>query len=329
MDDLAQFFTDFDDVLERNIAVAVSGGPDSMALCAALCAYLDKRERDTRVYVYTVNHNLREEAQEEADAVGRFFSGYARVIHKSLSWERDGELSGARMQESARAARYDLMAAEMDVLGLTHLFLGHHQDDQAETFLFRLAKGSGLDGLAGMAVRHKFGDVTLCRPFLGVPKTDLVDYCVRLGITYFSDRSNYDPSYARVRLRQSMAILKDEGLSAKRISRLCQRVRRARLALEYYAEDAFTVCVLEEHKDRIVFNFKLLQSLQEEIFFRVIDIAVKRISIRKGYGVRQAKLERLCHELLGVDCFRKQTLGGVVFEVLPDEERLVLEAEKP
>ncbi len=152
-----------------------------------------------------------------------------RVPHATLVWE--GEKPAARLQERAREARYDLLTAEARRVGAGVIVTAHHLDDQAETVLFRLMRGSGLAGLAGMAARTRRGEVEIARPLLGLGKAELVAFCEARGLAYVSDPSNENPRFARPRLRRLAGALAAEGLDAPALARLARRAAVAEAAL--------------------------------------------------------------------------------------------------
>ena len=212
------------------IAAGVSGGPDSMALCFALSAWCAAHRPDITLHALTVDHGLRPDSTQEAQHVQEKLACLSNVSHHILTWDH-AEKPASRIQERARTARYDLMRAYMQAHDIRHLFLGHHMDDQAETFLLRLSSGSGLDGLSCMAHRQgRAPDFIVCRPLLGMCKTDILSFCDAHNIAFIHDPSNESAAFARVRLRRSMDILAAEGLSSKRLGvtamRLARRVRR-------------------------------------------------------------------------------------------------------
>jgi tRNA(Ile)-lysidine synthase len=296
---------------QNAVCVGVSGGADSFALCFALSRYFSAR--GVTVHAITVDHGLRPEAADEARHVGLVLSALPNVHHVTLRWNF-AEKPSSRVQEQARNARYDLMMGYMEKHSISHLFLGHHMDDQAETFLFRLAKGSGLDGLACMPFIQKRDAVFLCRPMLGISKDTIVSFCGEEGINFVEDPSNNDDKYARVRLRASMDILAHEGLTSARLAQAALRMGRARAALDRMADKAYenTTILVDTH--RIVFDFNLLKLNDKEVVLRVAVKAITHLSEKKDYGVRMNKVERLCEDLLVDDTFRKQTLGGVIFD---------------
>lgn len=303
------------------IAVAVSGGGDSMALCHAL-----SRGFDGHVYAYTVDHALRSESAEEALFVGRALGALSNVTHRILTWEHE-QKPNARVQEQARFARYDLMHQAMKQDGCVHLFLGHHMDDQAETFLFRLAKGSGLDGLACMKAVQPHEAFLHCRPLLTRGKDDLLQYCRANSIEYVEDPSNENAKYTRVRLRSAMDVLAAEGLTPKRLSVTAARMARAREALDNIAQKSYDLCLDKGDSSCIVFNFKSLVVNEKEVFMRVILIAMSALCNGDGYGARREKIEALCEDLMKPEAFRKRTLGGLVFERDDKKDLLFLTKE--
>lgn len=298
----------FHDILSRKaVAVAVSGGPDSMAL-----AHMLSQAAQGKVHALTVDHGLRLESAQEAQQVGEWLKGWPRISHTVLRWA--GDKPQTKLQEEARHARYDLMAAYCAEHAISHLFLAHHQDDQAETFLLRLAAGSGLDGLCAMREGQAFGaELTLMRPLLSIPKEALVEYCQAHHIPFVQDPSNQSPRFARVRLRQGREILEQEGLSAKRLSTTAQRLQRAQSAMEFYTDQLWGDCVKNTDTKQIVLKYEVLIKAPEEIVFRVLERVFEYFQPDdKSYGPRMERIETIAQDLLRAGAFRKRTLGGVV-----------------
>ncbi len=297
------------DIGHYDIAVGVSGGADSMALCFAL-----SQMPHCNIHALTVDHGLREDAAAEALHVAEQLSCLKNVKHHILKWKHK-EKPNARVQELARFARYDLMQEYMRDQGIKYLFLGHHMDDQAETFLFRLAKGSGVDGLACMLDMQRMSDdFILCRPMLGVSKSEVIEFCRQQKIEFIDDPSNNSDDYARVRIRKSMGVLAAEGLTPKRLSVCAARHARARAALDKIASKAFDSNIMKINKERIVFNLSKLLSNPDEIILRVVIRAMNYLSDKDGYGARMDRVENLCYDLAMQKDFRKRTLGGIIFE---------------
>lgn len=182
------------------IAAGVSGGPDSMALILLLDAWA--RARSGSVLALTVDHGLRAESEVEARQVGAWLARRC-ISHVILNWEGAKPPSG--IQQAARQARYRLLTEACAARGILHLAVAHHQDDQAETILFRRERGSGPDGLAGMAALRSLGLVELLRPLLGWPKEALVATCGAFDQSFVDDPSNRAEHYARTALRRRLA----------------------------------------------------------------------------------------------------------------------------
>ncbi|GAB6053212.1 tRNA lysidine(34) synthetase TilS [Magnetospira thiophila] len=182
------------------LAVAVSGGADSLAL--ALLAEGWARQRGGSVLALTVDHRLRLDSTAEAERVGQILATRS-IAHAILPWRTEKPRHG--VQAAAREARYRLLGEACRTAGVLHLLLGHHQDDQAETLALRREAGSGPEGLAGMAALRETDWGRLLRPLLEVPATRLRATLRTLDQPWISDPSNRDRSFTRVRLRQDLS----------------------------------------------------------------------------------------------------------------------------
>lgn len=289
------------------VAAAVSGGADSMALAHLLAGWA--RDRDAHVHALTVDHGLRDEAAHEAARVAAWCAPLG-LPHLTLRWDEGGahRARAASAQAAARAARYRLMTRWCRDAGCSHLFLAHHADDQAETFLLRLARGSGVAGLAAMAPLAARDGVMLARPLLAMPKARLAAYCREIGQDWISDPSNDDALYGRVRFRNARGMLAREGLTTARLLATAGHMRRARAALDHYvgelldracAWDAFGV-------GRIALDD--LRRAPEEVGLRALA-AVLAAASGQVYPPRFERLLRL-YESLRAGPWRDATLHG-------------------
>ncbi len=181
------------------------------------------------VTALTVDHRLRPEAADEAAQVAGWL-GRRGIAHQTLV--RDGALPAGGVQAGARRARYGLLEGWCGEHGVLHLLTAHHREDQAETLLLRLARGSGLDGLAGMAAVVERGWCRVLRPFLAVPRDRLAATLRASGQDWLDDPSNRNPAFARTRLRGAAVTLAAEGLSPARLAATARSLARARAALE-------------------------------------------------------------------------------------------------
>ena len=195
------------------LAVAVSGGADSMALCLLAASWA--QGLGGSVTALTVDHGLRAAAAAEAAQVGDWLAARG-VAHKILCWQ--GAKPAADLQAAARLARYELLNDWCAQEAVLHLLLAHHQEDQAETLLLRLGRGSGVDGLSAMAPISVTKAGRLLRPLLGISRARLMAGLKAEGQSWIEDPSNEDVRFSRVRWRQLMPKLQAEGLNSERLA---------------------------------------------------------------------------------------------------------------
>lgn len=313
------------DIIGRHkaVAVAVSGGADSMALAHMLA----HAAQDTKIHALTVDHGLREESAYEARQVAGWLSHWPQTTHTILHWT--GEKPASRRMEAARTARYRLMAQYCIENEISFLGVAHHRDDQAETLLFRLAKGSGADGLSGMreTMPYTGTSVSLWRPLLRVSHDDLVSYCRAHGLSWIEDPSNADRRYARTRLREARGVLAAEGLTPTRLGMTAARLARAQDALDWTAGYFHEKALIVNDEGAISFSMPVLRDLPQEISLRIVREGV--LDIRpSAYGPRLAKLETLVSTLLGAQQDMRATLAGCLFEYRHSHAILKIRREK-
>jgi tRNA(Ile)-lysidine synthase len=212
----------------KALLIAVSGGPDSTALLLMATEWAKRGK--TRIEAATVDHGLRAESADEAKAVATL-CGRLGVGHCVLQWK--GPKPTSRLQERAREARYRLLVDHAKAIGADAVMTAHHADDQAETVLFRLLRGSGVAGLRGMDVTTARDGMTIARPLIGLRKHDLIAFANARGAPFIDDPSNVDPRFARTRLRALLANLVEEGLNAEALDRLARRARDTEEALAH------------------------------------------------------------------------------------------------
>jgi len=298
---------DFSYIADQSaIAVAVSGGGDSMALAHML----SRQYPDKRFHAITVDHGLRAESAAEAVQVGAWLAGLSNVTHIILRWE--GDKPQTRRMEAARDARYRLMVDYCRAHDLKILALAHHGDDQAETFFMRLVRGSGLDGLAGMrTTRTHGGALTLWRPLLKMRHSDLIEYCQTQGVNWVEDPTNNNPAYTRTRFRQLAGLLRDEGLSAARMAVTASRLARAQDALHELAGRLAAQARIDADDDRHVYDLNRLKGEPFELGVRVLKNAIDAL----GTGsARFDKIETVAQACLLNDADTRATLGGCIVE---------------
>lgn len=273
---------------EAALLVAVSGGPDSVALLALLAAWVQMPDRPV-LHAATIDHGLRPESAGEAAAVAALCATLG-IGHAILRWEGAKPASG--VQAEARRARYALLANEARRLGGATLVTAHTLDDQAETMLMRLAHGSGPSGLAGMRRRSEVNGVVLARPLLGLPKARLIATAEAHGLPFVRDPSNSDPRFERIRWRETMPVLAEQGLTAERLGRLAERMARLDEAAAQRAREVLAEAMLPHAAtdNGLRLCFSMLVSEPEEIALRVLGLALD-IVVPGGEG--HGRLERL------------------------------------
>ena len=286
----------------KSIGIAVSGGGDSIALLWLLTPWA--KANGVSVQVATVNHGLRAEAQAEAKFVADCCAGLG-VQHVILDWHGwDGR---GNTQASARDARCSLLAAWASAQALDAVVLGHTLDDQAETILLRLARGSGVDGLSGMAVETHLHAMRWIRPLLGLRRTDLRAYLVRHGKTWVDDPSNDNPAYDRVKVRKAMAILEPLGIDAARLTDTGFRMSLARTALAIYAQEAAGRHIRQQSGDVMMDRAGML-SLPYETQLRLAAAAICWVS----GSVYRPRLLALQEAWANATTGRRHTLQGAL-----------------
>lgn len=191
-----------------HVAVAVSGGADSLSLAHFLKGWSERSP--CRLTALVVDHKLRAESTVEAHHV-RDLLVRVGIATEILTW--DGIKPQAAIQEKAREARYSLLTSWCKANKVNHLFLGHHLDDQLETFLMRLSRGQGLYSLAAMQPVSDWGGIPILRPFLHLPKSSLISYLKKRDIHWVEDPSNHNACFERVRTRAFAQLLVQAGLS--------------------------------------------------------------------------------------------------------------------
>jgi tRNA(Ile)-lysidine synthase len=309
----------------HGLILAVSGGPDSTALMILAARWAKRLERAPKLIAVTVDHGLRAEAAREAAAVKRLAKALG-VAHRTLRWRGKKPKSG--LQEAARVARYRLLADVAVRAGYGHILTAHTLDDQAETILFRLARGSGLTGLAGMARALPLpigarASLFLVRPLLHLPKARLVATLKAERIGFSDDPSNQDPRFARARLRGLMPDLAREGLDARGLARLAARVRRAEAAIEFAVGAARAALAPGPWPARgpITFATARFADLPAEIGLRLLGRAVAQTGDEGP--VELGKLEALYEALRLAPARLRRTLAGA--QITLDKDRLTVE----
>ncbi|MCI0465908.1 MAG: tRNA lysidine(34) synthetase TilS [Beijerinckiaceae bacterium] len=294
----------------RGIVLAVSGGPDSVALMLLAAGWARDLARPVQLYAATVDHGLRMDSRREAETVGIWAREIA-LPHVVLAWE--GAKPSSRIQERAREARYRLLFQHAANLGADLVMTAHHADDQAETILFRLLRGSSISGLAGMKSACERNGLLLARPLLSCTKAELAAVCKTQGHPYFEDPSNADPDFARTRMRKLGALLAQEGFDREALLRLGRRAARADSALEKRADELRCTLEASRKTGSLTADLSALINEPEEMLLRILGAEIELAG--NGGPLRLERLEaaagKLARALRQSDDF-KATLGGTL-----------------
>jgi tRNA(Ile)-lysidine synthase len=287
------------------LAVAVSGGPDSLAL--ALLADHWARERGGQICALTVDHRLRPESGDEIRRLGAWLAARA-IRHEVLVWT--GEKPRTGIQEAARFARYRLLGGWCRDHACLHLLTGHHRDDQIETHLIRRRAHSGPDGLAGMSAIRELADCRLLRPLLGVARDRLAAFLEAERQPFISDPSNFDPTFERSRLRQG-----DGAPTCKAgVSRLLGDIHAfgRRRAAHGHVVNALLARYARLHPAGFaLLDPTVMLETSSEMLERLLSALTATIG-GGGYPPRRERIARL-REVLGEAAARGHTLGRCRF----------------
>jgi tRNA(Ile)-lysidine synthase len=313
------------------LVLAVSGGPDSTALMLLAARWRDALKTKPKLIAVTVDHGLRKESKQEAAAVARL-ARKLKITHRTLRWS--GRKPSAGLQNAARMARYHLLGVAARKAGAAHILTAHTLDDQAETVLIRMSRGSGLTGLGAMTRMTMLPiegerSITLVRPLLDISKARLIAILRAAKIAYADDPSNKDPRFMRARLRRLMSALADEGLDAGRLSQLARRLRRAETAIEAAVDRAAGLVVDVPRPHTVVLEARRFAELPAEIALRLLGRLVAQLGDEGP--VELGKLEALKSALDAVQKtkdghIRRSLAGAIVTLVGP---QMIVERAPP
>jgi tRNA(Ile)-lysidine synthase len=294
----------------RLIALAVSGGPDSLALLDCIDRWR-RRPGRPNVLVLTVDHRLREGSGREARTVAAL--ARKRGMNAEVLTRRGTPLLRG-VEGAARTARYRLLIAAASAAGASHVLTAHHLDDQAETFLMRLQRGAGIFGLAAMRREVRAGRLALVRPFLGVPRARLAATAEAAGLTAVDDPMNADRRYLRARVRLLMPSIAAAGWDAARLAAFAKRMGEAAACVDDAATALLATAVATDALAMARLDPQLFAAAPADVRLR----AVIRLLIAiggEGYPPRFERLSALAGAINGGGAGPlKRTLAGVVVE---------------
>tara|TARA_B100001057_G_scaffold435082_1_gene465173 strand:- start:503 stop:1522 length:1020 start_codon:yes stop_codon:yes gene_type:complete len=291
----------------RKFLVAVSGGPDSLALAAFCKAF--SNENDIKFFFILVDHGIRKNSKTEALKVKKLLKK-----HKiNLTILKNKVKIIKNIQSNARKARYNLMSIYCKRNGISKILTAHHSNDQIETFLIRLARGSGVQGLSSMKTVSKLeSNIYIIRPLLDFKKSQLEKLSKRVFGKYFTDPSNQNLKFLRVKVRKLITSLERSGIHQNQIIKSIKNLRSSGDILNKYIKKNYDLNVTKKGK-YFVINLLNLFKEPEEIQYKVISNVIQKCS-KSYYPPRAEKVTYLINQVK-LKKRTKFTLGKCVLEV--------------
>lgn len=315
---------DFFSPWEENplFAVAVSGGADSIALCRLSAEYAKKI--NGKIVALTVDHGLRKESFDEAVQVNKWLKKL-NIEHHILSWQ--GEKPTSRIEEIARNARYDLLFNWCKTNGCLHLLLAHNQGDQAETFLLRLAKSSGVDGLAAMPAQSFRRDVEILRPLLSFNRERIIATNKALNQEWIEDPSNQSEVFQRVKWRHFFPSLKHLGITNQTIEKAICKQAEIKSVLDNIIAELSSEVLKISNLGFAEISWAKLENVQKEIICRLLT----RVIMVVGGNIYPPKKEQVAYIYENLKKgYQKagQTLAGCKIILRKNDAQLLVVREK-
>jgi tRNA(Ile)-lysidine synthase len=308
---ISKIYNEFSSSLKvkENLAVAVSGGPDSLALAYLTKCYSLKNK--IKVKYYIVNHKLRRESSLEAEVVKKVLKKID-IQCTVLNW--NGKKPSKNVQATARDKRYSLLAKECKKNNIKYLLLGHHLNDLFENFLIRIVRGSGLNGLISFSKNTKYRDknLNIIRPLLNLEKKDLLYISNEVFSFFVKDPSNINEDYKRTRIRNLLHSLEKEGLDMKKLKLTINNLKDSDKSIKFYVDRNLKKnVVFLKRKNIYILNYHFLDQ-SHEIIFRSLTKIIQNLG-KRYYPVRGKSINELIKKI-EKKSFTKVTLGGCFVE---------------
>ena len=302
-------YKDFENSINnsKNFAVAVSGGPDSLALAFFSKIYSIRNKVSPKFFI--VDHKLRKNSSLEAIMVKNLLKKFSISV-EILTWK--GKKPLKNIQSIAREKRYQLLFKNCKKFKINSILLGHHQDDLIENFFIRIFRGSGLRGLSSLDINFKFGDKNLIRPLLFQKKEDLVFVAKNVFGYYVKDPSNYDDKFQRIKIRKLIKNFKDIGLKKEQIYKSIRNLKDSNTTITFHMNENIKKNSFLREKENQFFLSEKFFKQPYEVIFRSLSELIKLIG-KKYYLVRGKKLDKVINGIQN-NSFFKATLGGCIIE---------------
>jgi tRNA(Ile)-lysidine synthase len=311
----------FADKLPKKIAVAVSGGCDSVALTILLDEFC--RGKKIKLFAVTIDHKMRESSSREALELGKILAK-KKISHEVLSIFKK-EVPQKNIEASLRELRYDMLRGFCEENKIEHLFLGHHAGDVAENFLIRLFRGSGLDGLSTMAEVGEYKGIKLTRPLLDFEKDDLKSFLTEKKIKWFEDETNDDEKFLRNKIRKFFESFEEKNLIQKRIKKATDEISQMRDFLdEVLLREAYSAVRFEGNY--FLLNHEKFKQIPRKIGLKILALILMEVG-GKEYKPRLEKLQRFYEWIVETENHKKKNFYGCMVAKF-DAEFLKVYAER-
>ena len=284
----------------KKVAVALSGGSDSLALTIAL------KNIGLDVLAILVNHHLRAEAGEEIKETIKTIKKF-KIDYIVENW--DGKYK-KNLESEARTARYSLLLEVCKKENINTLCIGHHIDDQIETFLLNLARGSGLDGLCAMPKKNTIDGVNVIRPMLNLTKQNCRDYLLHLGVKWCEDESNKDIKYKRNKIRYLINQIEDKDILVKRIANTIEILQEVRETMDDLI-DGMDKKIVKYDKNSAFFNKNDLLVLTKYLQKSLITKCILKLS-GKEYKPRLYQIENILSSITEEKDFKRTIMNLII-----------------
>ncbi len=305
----------------KKLAVAVSGGADSMALCLLLAKWCGNHQATLTALI--VDHAIRAESAIEAGQV----ADWLRAKHiTSVILHPSTPITAPALQEKARDARYAAFEAWCREQGVSYLCTAHHADDQLETVLMHLVRGSGLEGLAGIPPHTKRGSLNILRPLLAIEKSALQDYLRTQNQPWIEDPTNHSDHFARNRMRNITSTLKSEGLTPQRLTETTRILRQATTALEHHATQFLDAHFVRSPAGYGQMPLSSWQGIDSEAAFRAFRHIIAHVRPDTPFPRAEA-MQPMVQALTQGTLIKPATLSGILFYPTPNKNLLWLTRE--
>ena len=304
--------------IKKDFIVAVSGGPDSMALAFLAKIYSIKNNLKTKFFI--VNHRLRAESEKEAKTVKKILKKLS-IDAQILNWV--GKKPISNIQSNARKKRYDLLIKNCLKFNINYILLGHHQDDLFENFFIRILRGSGLKGLISLNKKSKIKNINLLRPMVNFDKEDLIFISKNVFNFYVNDPSNNDEKFLRIKVRNLIKNLKLNGLSKNKFAKTISNLQSSDKVISFYVnENIKKNSFFSKEKNQLFLNKDFFEQ-PEEIIFRSLSESLQLVG-KRHYSARGKKIENIISKIRK-NTLSKVTLGGCIIEKV--NETLIIKEE--